>query len=389
MRILYVASDQVVPGRTGGSVHVLEVARGLAARGHDVHAVVHAQDGTPAEERLAGATFHRIRWRPDHRFFRFRARAAVGALLERTGAEVVLERYYNFGGEGVRAAWARGRPSVLEVNSPLVDHAGSAKAALDAVLGRPMRRYRESLCREAAALLSPLLEIVPDFARAKTEVVTWGANVAAFTPRHREVQGRWRGDLGLSSQTCLVLFSGSHRPWHGVHVLEAAARLLSHRSDLFFLFVGGRPRDAHGFRGRHLGTLPYEQMPEIAAAADVGVAPYDPSRLAQLRLGFYWSPLKIFEYMASGLPVVTIRRPPLTEIVREGQEGLLVAEGDAKELAAAITRLADDRGLRERLGQSARERVVARYSWDVHCAQVEAVLQRVVRKSMTAAGKGA
>jgi glycosyltransferase involved in cell wall biosynthesis len=165
--------------------------------------------------------------------------------------------------------------------------------------------------------------------------------------------------------------------------------LLSNRSDLFFLFVGGTPHESHGFRGRHLGTLPYEQMPEILAAADVGVAPYDPSRLAQLRLGFYWSPLKIFEYMASGLPVVTIRRPPLTEIVREGREGLLFAEGDANELAAAIARLADDRGMRERLGQSARERVVARYSWDVHCAQVESVLERVIREGTAAAGRGA
>jgi glycosyltransferase involved in cell wall biosynthesis len=374
-------------------VHVLEVARGLAARGHDVHAVVHAQDGAPAEERLAGATFHRIRSWPDHRFFRFRALAAVQALLERTQAEVVLERYYNFGGEGVRAAAARGLPAVLEVNSPIVDHEGSGKAALDAMLGRPMRRYRESLCRQAAALLSPLPEIVPEFARKKTEVVTWGANVEAFTPRttplHRQARARWRGDLGISDQTLLVLFSGSHRPWHGVHVLEAAAHLLSHRSDLFFLFVGGRPRETRGFRGRHLGTLPYEQMPEILAAADVGIAPYDPSRLSQLRLGFYWSPLKIFEYMASGLPVVTIRRPPLTEIVREGQEGLLFTEGDADGLAAAIARLADDRGLRERLGQSARERVVALYAWDAHCAQIESVLRRVVREGRTVAEKSA
>jgi glycosyltransferase involved in cell wall biosynthesis len=122
-------------------------------------------------------------------------------------------------------------------------------------------------------------------------------------------------------------------------------------------------------------------MPDVTAAADVGVAPYDPSRLAQLQLGFYWSPLKIFEYMASGLPVVTIRRPPLTEIVREDQEGLGFREGDAPGLAAALARLADDRALRERLGQSARERVVARYSWDVHCAQIETVLERVVRSA--------
>jgi glycosyltransferase involved in cell wall biosynthesis len=374
VKILYVASDQVVPGRTGGSVHVLEVARGLAARGHEVHAVVHAGHGGPGEEALAGAVFHRTRWFPDHRFFRFRARPAVAALLERTGAEVVLERYYNFGGEGVRAAAARGRPAILEVNSPAVDHPGSAKAAIDALFGRPLRRYREGLCRQAAALLAPLLEIVPPFARDKTEVVTWGANVEAFRPELRST--RVRAELGLPEGSVAVLFSGSHRPWHGVHVLEEAARRLAPRKDLFFLFVGGERKEARGFRGRHLGCLPYERMPEVVAAADIGVAPYDPSRLAQLRLGFYWSPLKIFEYMASGLPTVTIRRAPLTEIVREEREGLFFREADAADLAAVLARLADDPHLRARLGRSARERVSARYSWAAHCEAVEAVLER-------------
>ena len=77
-------------------------------------------------------------------------------------------------------------------------------------------------------------------------------------------------------------------------------------------------------------------MPDIVAAADIGVAPYDPARLRQLALGFYWSPLKIFEYMASGLPTVTIPRAPLTDIVREGQEGLHAREGDPAALAAAL-----------------------------------------------------
>ena len=379
MRLLYVASDQVVPGRTGGSVHVLEVARGLAGRGHEVHVVVHAHEGAASEETIEGAVFHRISWMPDHRFFRFRAAGAVTSLLEKTKAEAVIERYYNFGGEGVRAAAARGIPSVLEVNSPVVDHAGSAKATLDAALGRPMRRYREGLCRQAAALLSPLAEIVPCFARGKTEIVTWGANVEAFSPARRS--DSVRAELGVPAGATLVLFSGSFRPWHGVHVLEAAARRLAARGDLYFLFAGGATGEGRGFRGRHLGTLPYARMPEVVAAADIGVAPYDPSRLAQLQLGFYWSPLKIFEYMASGLPTVTIPRPPLTEIVRDGQEGLFFPEGDDAALAERLVTLADDAALRGRLGRSARERVVARYSWAVHCAQVEAVLERVVREA--------
>jgi glycosyltransferase involved in cell wall biosynthesis len=132
-----------------------------------------------------------------------------------------------------------------------------------------------------------------------------------------------------------------------------------------------------GFAGRRLGTVPYAEMPEVVAAADIGVAPYDPARLRQLRLGFYWSPLKIFEYMASGLPTITIPRPPLTEIVREGQEGLHTREGDPEALAAALVRLADDAALRRRLGASARQRVIERYSWARHCEQLEGVLTRI------------
>ena len=377
MKILYVAADQTLPGATGGSVHVLEVARGLAARGHEMHVVIRRGAGQPAEERRDDVTWHRVRWWPPQRFFRWRATAAVAAIAERVLPDVIMERYYNFGGEGVAVATQRDIPALLEVNSPVLDHPGSLKAAVDrALVLRPMRRYRESLCRQVAALVAPLPEIVPLWARDKTETVTWGADVERFQPRHRRVEVRraW----GAPDDAVVVLFSGSFRPWHGVHVLEQAARSLTHRTDLFFVLAGGgEAADGQDYRGRRLGTLPYERMPEVVASADVGVAPYDTRRLGQLRLGFYWSPLKIFEYMASGLPTVTIPRPPLTEIIRDGQEVCFFGEGDARSLANVFTRLADDAPLRRRLGQSARERVIAHYSWARHCEQLERVLQRI------------
>jgi len=377
VRILYVACDQVVPGSTGGSVHVLEVARGLAARGHEVHAVVHRERGRPGHEERNGVHWHRIGWRPPHRVFRFRARDAVRALADAVRAEVVMERYYNFGGEGILAAAERGLPSLLEVNSPVVDHPGSLKGFLDALtVVRPLRARRERLCREATALVAPLVDIVPAFARAKTETVTWGADVAAFSPQRRSEETR--RELGIPAGATAFVFSGSFRPWHGVHVLEDAARRVAHRDDVFFLLVGGpRAGAPQGYRGRRLGTVPYERMPALLAAADVGVAPYDTARLRQLRLGFYWSPLKIFEYMASGLPVVTVQRPPLDEIVRPGLDGLHVPEADPDALARAILALADDAAGRARMGQSGRERVVERYSWARHCEQLEGVLRRI------------
>jgi len=379
VRVLYVACDQAVPGRTGGSVHVLEVARGLAARGHEVHAAVSAGPGLAAREELEGVTWHRIRWRPPHRFFRFRARPAVRALLAWLKPDVLMERYYNFGGEGITAASSLGVPSMLEVNSPVVDHPGSWKGALDALtVLRPMRRYRERLCREASALVAPIAEIVPAFAREKTEIVTWGANVEAFRPERRSEGVRL--DLGVPKGAVVALFSGSFRPWHGVHVFEEAARRLAGRRDLFFLLVGGpEAGEGRGYPGRRLGTVPYERMPEIVAASDIGIAPYDTSRLRQLRLGFYWSPLKVFEYMASGLPTITIPLAPLTEIVREDREGAFFREGDGADLARAIAFLADAPERRAAQGRSARERVVERYSWARHCEQLEGVLLRIAR----------
>ncbi len=377
MRLAYVASDQTVPGNTGGSVHVLEVARGLAERGHVIHGVVHAREGERALEEEDGVVWHRIRWTPNHRLFRFRALPQVEAILRDVRPQAVIERYYNFGGEGIRAAAAAHLPSLLEVNSPIVDHPRSLKAFVDRLLlFRPLERYRHGLCHAATAIVSPIPEIVPAFARAKTETVTWGANVSTFTPRPDKAALRRR--LGLPEQAVIAVFCGSFRPWHGVAVLEAAARHLSGREDLFFLLAGGCDSgETRGYRGLRLGEVPYAQMPDWLAAADLGVAPYDTRRLAQLRLGFYWSPLKIFEYMASGLPTVTIPRAPLTEIVREGQEGLYFKEGDALDLARTIGRLASDARERHLLGQNARLRVTTEFSWARHCEQLERILERI------------
>lgn len=370
MRILYVASDQTLPGETGGSVHVHEVSRELAKRGHEVHAVVQNRGETRGGD---GYTIHRIRWTPAHRFFRFRARPQVEALIGRLKPDVLMERYYNFGGEGILAAEAAGVPSLLEVNSPVVDHDESLKALLDALLiVRPMRTYREKLVRSASALIAPIKEIVPEFARTKTHTVTWGANVEAFHPSRRS--DALRASWGASPETTVVLFSGSHRPWHGVANLRAAARLLKDRADILFVLAGGENAGiATDFQGRNLGRVPYGDMPEVTASADISVAPYDRSRLRSLKLGFFWSPLKIFEALASGVPTITLNVQPLNEIVREGVEGVFFKENDPADLARVITSLASDRHLRLLMSKNARDRA-PQFSWAAHAAQVESIL---------------
>jgi glycosyltransferase involved in cell wall biosynthesis len=107
----------------------------------------------------------------------------------------------------------------------------------------------------------------------------------------------------------------------------------------------------------------------------VGVAPFNTAAHPALQsAGFFWSPLKIYEYMAAGLPVVTIDLPPLNEAVRTGREGLLYPQGDVAALADALFHLLHDPTKARQMGAAARLRVVECYSWQRHCAELERVL---------------
>ena len=181
MTILYVATDQHVPGHVGGTVHVTAVARGLAALGHDVHVAVTRGDGPFPDD---GATWIDVRPPFGARRLRWALASRIRALAERIRPDVVIERYFNFGGEGVRAAQAVGALAMLEVNAPVIDYPGSAKRRIDrALLVEPMRRWRDWQCRNADLFVTPQTDILPAWVPAERVVrLEWGADTARFTP---------------------------------------------------------------------------------------------------------------------------------------------------------------------------------------------------------------
>jgi glycosyltransferase involved in cell wall biosynthesis len=78
----------------------------------------------------------------------------------------------------------------------------------------------------------------------------------------------------------------------------------------------------------------------------------------------WFSPLKLFEYMAAGKAIVASRAGQIAEILEDGQSGLLVAPGDVAAMGQAIVRLIADPALRQRLGDHARQQAVANHSWE-------------------------
>ncbi|PLS79805.1 MAG: glycosyltransferase WbuB [Chloroflexi bacterium] len=393
MRLLYVASGIAVPGAYGGATHTLEVAQGLAALGHELHVVAHhprRQWRTlvqPTEAQLNAIHIHYI---DVPKALSLLAYPPLVQLIRQLRPHALIERYYNLAGAGILAARQHGLPSLLEVNALIVDPPAVLKRRLDDRLGRPLQRWAIAQCQMAARIVTPLHTTVPQaIDRRKIMELPWGANVERFRRAARGADDGLRVKLGIPPDRPIAVFVGSFRAWHGVHDFVAAGvRLLEVGENLHLLLLGDGPErpaaEAAVGRWYHhftfAGSIPHDQVPSYLALAAVGVAPFNTAPHPALRsAGFFWSPLKIYEYMAMSLPVVTAKLPPLDVIIRDGQEGALFQEGNVDNLAAAIRRVlhAADRA---EMGERARQRVVEHYSWQRHCQALDTILNDMLRE---------
>ncbi len=106
-----------------------------------------------------------------------------------------------------------------------------------------------------------------------------------------------------------------------------------------------------------IGAVSHEEIPGLITSMDVCLAPY-PSLT-----DFYFSPLKIFEYMACGVPVVASNIGQITEIIEDGINGFLCEPGDNEMFADKILDLKNNDFLRKQISKNAIESVVL-HSWD-------------------------
>jgi glycosyltransferase involved in cell wall biosynthesis len=142
--------------------------------------------------------------------------------------------------------------------------------------------------------------------------------------------------------------------------------------------VGGPDDMAEAFRahwlelgldaGRFLyaGQVTPERVPLCLSALDVCAMPFPWTT----HFAYYASPMKIFEYMASGRAIVASDLPSTAEVVTHEESALLTLPSDADALAAAITRLRDDPALRERLAAAALDTVMRHYTWESRAAAI-------------------
>jgi glycosyltransferase involved in cell wall biosynthesis len=120
------------------------------------------------------------------------------------------------------------------------------------------------------------------------------------------------------------------------------------------------------------GLVDPERVPAFLMAADVLALPNPASAISTN----FTSPLKLFEYMAAGRPIVASDLPAIREVLTHEVDALLVPPGDDAAMAAAIARLLEDRALAGRLAAAAQDRV-RDYGWDTRAERLEALLAQV------------
>lgn len=393
MRILYVCADRGIPldGDKGASVHVRQTVRAMAGMGMEV-TVLAARTGNgwsvpcrvlervpvrkrgvepPAATRNSDTLAREIRALAESRDLVDNVPFAAGDI------DLIYERYSLWSLAGAALSERLQVPLVLEVNAPLPEE---------------QARYRKLILEKTAIEIEGLL-------LRRADIVLCVSS--SLEQRATEIRGTDRGvhlfpnsvdtelfrpsaedDVAPEDGDPTIIFTGTLKPWHGLPLLvEAFARLCESRPRSRLVIVGEGPERPRlmrqvlekgvASRVEFTGSVPHDEVPSLLRRATIAVAPYPPMD------NFYFSPLKLAEYLASGLPVVSSRCGDLSGLLRHRRSALLVPPGDVQALSEALTELAGDPELRARLGSEGRRLATGNLSLESSSRRLRLLLEMV------------
>lgn len=412
MKIAYLVTDPGIPvlGDKGASVHVRSITSALSSLGHSVKLLATNLEG---DNPLSGninciqvgdRKKARKRWkwakhavagvkegikRPQQQLAEIikmdiagRAADEVVKLLRRDPVDLIIERLSPFSGAGMLPAEKLGIPRIVEMNAPLTEETRQWRhLELDEISARI----------ESAALLSAagvitvsrelktrLLELPVD--RNKILVLPNGFDPGLFFPAPKD---RALGSALGTAGKFVIGFAGSLKMWHGLDVLlQAFSRLSVKAPDAALLIIGEGPEQTSlqalaaelGItdKVRFAGRIPHAAVPAHIRLFDIAVAPYNVGR------DFYFSPLKIMEYMACGIPVVACGRGEVSRLLRGGKNGLHLPGTDPAALAAALLTLYSDPAGRAALVSQASKTIQTR-TWPAVAGRVIRFAGKIMR----------
>jgi len=361
MFIIYLNSDYYNPltGNKGASVHMREIILAWRKLHHQVLVVTtckgrkdfpQVREIRPIRSKLLGGDFSRI-------LTNFKILFLL-LLLERRPS-FIYERYEIYGFAGVFLAHILQIPHVLEVNAPLLE--GPSRR----VKFKRLAEITEKIILRLSSLIIITTQELKKYLEGKTsptkiKVVPDGVDPEKFFPRSKDKE--LMKILNISKEDKVVGFVGSLSPRQGLFQLLEAVKDM--REEIKILIVGeGRLKERIMRRIQELslskkviltGEIDHEEIPRYLSLMDIAILP---------DISIYSSPIKLFEYMACGKPIIAPRKGQIARILTPGKEGVLINPDRTEEIRESILYLLQNPEIAREMGVKAREKVLKDYTW--------------------------
>lgn len=361
VRIAYLCLQATTPGQASYA-HVHEIIAGLEKQGAHVDLFEPGYVGRAAPGALGRLV----------EFLRVQSR--LNRVVDRY--DVLYVRGHALAWWSSRVARRKSIPVVQECNGVVDDFFIAWPSA------RPFSALIKSLTfsqfRQADAVIagsSGLSDWLLREVGVHAAIVPNGANTEIFQPMERP-------EIALPDR--YAVFFGSLAPWQGISTTLKAVSEPAWPEGVSLVIVGdGGQREAVTAAANaderivYLGRRPYDEVGAIVANAIASMVNKEQPEFAQAGI----SPLKLYESMACGTPVIaTEGMPGLTEVVRDHETGLVVPQNDSAALAAAVAHLASDPELGFQMGARGRAFAEAECTWFARSEDTAAVIAEAVNR---------
>lgn len=368
MRIAYICADAGIPvfGEKGCSIHVQEVIRSMVKQGAEVCLFTPRLEGVIPEDLdkkievclLPAIPKSELDVREKKALF---INDQLESFLEKyLPFDLIYERYSLWSYKGMEYANKNNIPSILEVNSPLIEeqekHRGLIHKKEAENVANKVFNFADNIVAVSDGIKNYLSKYIEN--NHKIQVISNGVNTERFS-----------SPLIFKNSVFTVGFVGTLKPWHGLDILLEGFEYFYHSHPQSRLLIVGdgtqKEQLLTDIKSKNLepvveltGAVSPSKIPSFLAQMDVGVAPYPPLK------DFYFSPLKVYEYMAAGLPVIVSDIGQLTKVINHGINGFLSPAGDAMALANYLEELWRSPVLRQTMGNQAHDYVLKNHTWD-------------------------
>jgi len=385
MKILYIAPVTEINGKGGDSIHLQEITQHLAQT-NDLILI------SPSKTHFNGQTVSNFllinNWQIGVRilspFLSWLSAFILGCIaVARTKPDIIYERHH-ICGVGCWIGKIFNIPCITEVNGLLTEeHLDSKRVGkFGAWL---MKKIEKVVFSIASKIITVNVQITNylvhkfNISPNKIIVIENGVNVELF--RSRGVKRK--EDKYIRKGYLHVGFIGSLSSWCGLDsLIKSVPFIMDKIKNVKFIVVGDGPKK-HEFEALtkslnlekcflFTGYVPHQEISRYLYDFDVGVA--------LKKRDIPGSPLKLWEYMACGKPVVATNTQDF-KTLKENEAGILVDPEKTEEVADAIITLLKNKELRETMGKNGRKYVVKNHSWRVVAKKVEKVCKQIIETS--------